>query len=181
MAGGEAPPRGEPVTRASAFLQLTTQHLDSSYRLARAIVHEPADAEDAMQDALVQAWRKWSTLRDPALFERWFARILVNTCRDQIRRRTTHPSGDSEALVGIPSRGDPLAETHERDAMGAAMAMLSPDHRVVVALRFYRDLSVEDIARYLGVPTGTVHSRLHYALKRLHALLDAPERKEGSQ
>ena len=147
MAGGEAPPRGEPVTLVSAFLQLTTPHPDSSYRLARAIVHEPADAEDAMEDALVQAWRKWSTLRDPALFERWFARILVNTCRDQIRRRTTHPSGDAEALVGIPSRGDPLAETHERDAMGAAMAMLSPDHRVVVALRFYRDLSVEDIAR----------------------------------
>ena len=179
--GGEAPPRGEPVTRASAFLRLTTQHLDSSYRLARAIVHEPADAEDAMQDALVRAWRKWPTLRDPALFERWFARILVNTCRDQLRRvRPVRPATQRQ-LVGIPSRGDPLAETHERDAMGAAMAMLSPDHRVVVALRFYRDLSVADIARYLEVPTGTVHSRLHYALKRLHALLDAPDPKEGPQ
>ena len=113
---------------------------------------------------------QWSTLRDPALFERWFARILVNTCRDQIRRRAARPSGDAAELVGIPSRGDPLAETHERDAMGAALAMLSLDHRVVVALRFYRDLSVADIARYLGVPTGTVHSRLHYALKRLRAL-----------
>ena len=134
-----------------------------------------------MQDARVQAWRKWGTLRDPALFERWFAQILVNTCRDQIVVVLLACSAMQRKLVGIPSRGYLLAETHERDAMGAALAMLSLDHRVVVALRFDRDLSVADIARYLGVPTGTVHLCLHHALKRLHALLDAPERKEGSQ
>lgn len=181
MAGGEAAQRGEPVTRSAAFLRLTTQHLDASYRLARAIVHEPADAEDAMQDALVQAWRRWPTLRDPALFERWFARILVNTCRDQLRRRAARPAADASELMGIPSRDDPLAATHERDAMAAAMASLSPDQRVVVALRFYRDLPVDDIARRLGIPSGTVHSRLHYALKRLNELIDPPERKDTSR
>jgi hypothetical protein len=52
--------------------------------------------------------------------------------------------------------------------MAAAMALLSPDHRVVVALRFYRDMPVDDIARRLGVPSGTGHSRLHYALRPQH-------------
>lgn len=181
MAGGTAAPRTGLETRASAFHRLTSQHLDASYRLARAIVHDPADAEDATQDALVRAWKRWPTLRDHGLFEHWFTRILVNTCRDHLRRRAARPEADASLLLGIPSGDDPLAATHERDAMGAAIATLSPDHRVVVALRFYRDMSVADIARYVGVPTGTVHSRLHYALKRLNALLDAPERKEGTR
>lgn len=181
MAGGAHAARSESETRASAFHRLMSQHLDASYRLARAIVHEPADAEDAIQDALVQAWRKWPTLRDQAMFERWFSRILVNTCRDQLRRRNVRRSGLPADLAGIPSHGDPLAATHERDAMGAAMAKLSADQRVVVALRFYRDLPVDDIARRLGVPNGTVHSRLHYALKRLNELLDPPERKGTSR
>lgn len=64
--------RSEPETRASAFHRLTSQHLDASYRLARAIVHDPSDAEDATQDALVRAWRKWPSLRDQSLFEHWF-------------------------------------------------------------------------------------------------------------
>ncbi len=67
---------------------------------------------------------------------------------------------------------DAIGEAHDRDLLGSAIATLSPDHRVVVALRYYRDLTVEDIASRLGVPVGTVHSRLHYALKRLHAAID---------
>jgi RNA polymerase sigma-70 factor (ECF subfamily) len=181
MHGGTAAPRSEPETRASAFHRLTSQHLDASYRLARAIVHDPADAEDATQDALLRAWRKWPTLRDHGLFEHWFTRILVNTCRDHLRRRAVRPTADASHLAGIPSSDDPLAATHERDAMAAAMAMLSPDHRIVVALRFYRDMPVDDIARRLGIPSGTVHSRLHYALKRLNELIDPPERKDTSR
>lgn len=173
--------RSEPEIRASAFHRLTSQHLDASYRLARAIVHDPADAEDATQDALVRAWRKWPTLRDQNLFEHWFTRILVNTCRDHLRRRAARPTADAGHFAGIPSRDDPLAATHEREAMGAAMAMLSPDHRVVVALRFYLDLQVDEIARRLGIPSGTVQSRLHYALKRLNELIDPPERKDRSR
>ena len=173
--------RTEPETRASAFHRLTSQHLDASYRLARAIVHDPVDAEDATQDALVRAWRKWPTLRDQSLFEHWFTRILVNTCRDHLRRQAVRPTADPTLIASIPSRDDPLAATHEREAMGAAMAMLSPDHRIVVALRFYRDMPVDEIARRLGVPSGTVNSRLHYALKRLNELIDPPERKDTSR
>jgi RNA polymerase sigma-70 factor (ECF subfamily) len=157
--------------RAAAFGRLAEEHLDAAYRLARAILRDPVAAQDATHDAFVQAWRKWSTLRDPALFEHWFDRILVNTCRNRLRsadRRAT----DISAEVAVSS-GDPFGQTLDRDVLGMAIAALSPDHRIVVALRYYRDLSVEEIASKLRVAPGTVHSRLHYALKQLRAVIDA--------
>jgi RNA polymerase sigma-70 factor (ECF subfamily) len=71
--------------------------------------------------------------------------------------------------------GDQTGQTEDRDVLGAAIAALSPDHQVVVALRYYRDLTVDEIARRLDIPAGTVQSRLHYALKRLHVAIDAAD------
>ena len=165
----------QPTERAQAFLRLADDHLDAAYRLARAILRNSTDAQDATHDAFEQAWRKWSTLRDPARFEPWFDRILVNTCRDRLR--SAHRKAiDISAEVAI-STGDPFAQAHDRDLLAEAIAGLSPEHRVVVALRFYRDLPVDEIASRLGIPAGTVQSRLHYALKRLHAALDTANGK----
>jgi RNA polymerase sigma-70 factor, ECF subfamily len=165
----------QPTERAQAFLRLADHHLDAAYRLARAILHDSIDAQDATHDAFEQAWRKWSTLRDPARFEPWFDRILVNTCRDRLR------SGRRQAVdISVEvamSAGDPFAQAHDRDLLRNAIAALSPDHRVVVALRYYRDLPVDQIASRLGIPTGTVQSRLHYALKRLHAAIETADGK----
>ena len=69
----------------------------------------------------------------------------------------------------------------DREAIGGALATLSADHQIVVALRFYRDLTVEQIATRLGVPPGTVQSRLHYALKRLHVALDAADARGSAR
>src|SRR5262245_53147430 len=82
-----APPSSVPGTAArdAAFLRLASEHLDRAYRLARAIVRDPAEAQDATHDAFVQAWRKWGSLRDPDRFDAWFDRILVNTCRNRLR------------------------------------------------------------------------------------------------
>ena len=159
------------AARDAAFRRLAEQHLEASYRLAGAILGGPSEAQDATHDAFVQAWRKWSTLRDHARFEQWFDRILVNTCRNRLKRSgrvRTQELFDNDATVP----GDPIGQALDRDVLGAALASLSPDHRLVVALRFYRDLTVEEIARLLGTRPGTVHSRLHYAMKRLHATLD---------
>jgi RNA polymerase sigma-70 factor (ECF subfamily) len=161
---------GEGSARAAAFTRLADEHLDRAYRLARAILRDEPEAQDAVHDAFVQAWRKWDTLRDQTRFEPWFDRILVNTCRDRLRapnRRTT----DISAELALAT-GDHSGPSDDHAVLGAAIATLSPDHQVVVALRFYRDLAIEDIAARLGVPAGTVQSRLHYALKRLHATLD---------
>ena len=165
----------QPTERAQAFLRLADHHLDRAYRLARAILRDPTDAQDATHDAFERAWRKWSTLRDPARFDPWFDRILVNTCRDRLRSGRRQPVDISGEIV-IQS-GDPYGQAHDRDALANAIAVLSPDHRVVVALRYYRDLPVDEIASRLHIPAGTVQSRLHYALKRLHAALDAADHK----
>jgi len=160
--------------RAAAFMRLAEGHLDASYRLARAILRDPSEAQDATHDAYVQAWRKWSTLRDASRFEAWFERILVNTCRNRLQRSRRWQARDISEEV-VVAAGDPYRQTHDRDVLGAALLGLSPDHRIVVALRFYLDLAIEDIAARLGIPAGTVQSRIHYALQHLHAAIDAAD------
>jgi RNA polymerase sigma-70 factor (ECF subfamily) len=159
--------------RDAAFQALADEHLDRAYRLARAILRSPSDAQDATHDAFVRAWRNWDTLRDPDRFEPWFDRILVNTCRNRLRARRSQLTDISAEVA--QAAGDHTGRLEDRQVIGSAIAELSPDHQVVVALRFYRDLTVDDIATRLGVPAGTVRSRIHYALKRLRDLLDATD------
>ena len=175
IADAPAAPVRDVERRDAAFVRLADEHLDRAYRLARAILRDPGEAQDATHDAFVQAWRKWDTLRDQARFEPWFDRILVNTCRNRLRTNRWRATDISDE-VALAS-GDHAARAEDRQVVGAAIATLSPDHQVVVALRFYRDLSVGEIATRLGVPAGTVQSRLHYAMKRLHEAIDAPETK----
>ena len=162
-------PRADRVT---AFTGLAERHLDACYHLAGLILGSRAEGEDATHDAFVAAWRSWGSLRDPERFEAWFDRILVNTCRDRLRRARRHPVIDlSDTLQGPPAAGDVEATTADRDVIGRSLALLTPDQRVVVVLRFYRDLSIDEIAARLGVPAGTVKSRLHYALRDLGAAI----------
>lgn len=160
--------------RATAFVRLADEHLDSAYRLARAILREPSDAQDATHDAVVQAWRKWSTLRDLTRFESWFDRILINTCRNRLQRSTRRTAVDISHEIVDPT-GDHAHAVADRDLIAGAIASLSPDHRVVIALRYYRDLPIDEIGSRLGIPAGTVQSRLHYALKKLHEFIDAAD------
>jgi RNA polymerase sigma-70 factor, ECF subfamily len=178
--GQHAPVNVPDATRRdAAFVRLADEHLDRAYRLARAILHDPVEAQDATHDAFVQAWRKWATLRDPTRFEPWFDRILVNTCRNRLRSNRRQAT-DISAEVALVT-GDHAGRSDDRHVLGAAIETLSPDDRIVVALRFYRDLRVEDIAMRLGVPTGTVKSRLHRALKRLHDTIEPADAKGIAQ
>lgn len=166
---------GDVARRDAAFVRLADEHLDKAYRLARVILRDPTEAQDATHDAFVQAWRKWETLRDPGRFEPWFDRILVNTCRNRLRS-TRRAATDISVEVALAT-GDHTGRTEDRDVIGAAIGALSADHQIVVALRYYRDLTVDEIARRLDIPRGTVQSRLHYALKRLHETIEAADTK----
>ena len=132
----------QPNERAQAFLRLADDHLDAAYRLARAILRDPTEAQDATHDAFEQAWLKWSTLRDQTRFEPWFDRILINTCRNRLHsRRRSVVDISSEVLTAAD---DPFAQAHDRDVLAGAIAALSPDHRVVTdTLERVRKLSVE--------------------------------------
>jgi RNA polymerase sigma-70 factor (ECF subfamily) len=162
--------------REAAFARLADAHLDTAYRLATFILADDrGEAEDAVHDAALQAWEHYSELRDAARFEAWFTRIVVNECRDRIGRRRLRPITLADPDPGpAPDHADALLRS---DALARAMLSLSPEHRVVVALRYVRDLPLEEIAARTGERLGTVKSRLHYALRQMRAALDAEARE----
>lgn len=147
------------------------QHVRVAYRLARAILLDDAEAEDAVQDACLAAWRQRSSLRDHGAFTTWFDRILINGCRDRLRSR-------QRRQVRAISLQAAWRESSEAPASGdarldAALEELDLEHRLVVLLRYWLDLPLEAIAERLGIPTGTVKSRLHYALVALRTGMEA--------
>ena len=160
--------------RARTFAELMDRRvLDRAYRYATLVIGDRADAEDATHDAALAAWRHLGELRDPARFEAWFGRIVVNACRDRMRAQRRLP-----ATVELdPGLSTPDANNGygRRDALAGAIRSLSIDHREVIVLRFYADLTVDQIAARTGVGTGTVKSRLHYALRQLRAAVDAED------
>jgi RNA polymerase sigma factor (sigma-70 family) len=154
----------EPMEGHANLTHLIERDLDRAYRLAGLLLGDGAAAEEAVGDALEAAFRHERELRDPARFGAWFDRILVNRCRDELRRRTRVRL---IALVGDPIAGrDPFGEVIARDEALRALAGLPPDERVVVVLHFWADLTLNEVATRTGLPVGTVKSRLHRALER---------------
>ncbi len=162
--------------RAAVFARLTDRSLDRHYRLAAVILGDPLEAEDAVHDAALVAWRGFAGLRDLDRFEAWFGRILVNGCRDRLRARRRRPVIASIALLGDLDNGASprvsVADVADRDELDRAFATLDPDHAVTVALRYYLDLTVAEIADRMGIPEGTVKSRLHHGLRRLRRAVE---------
>lgn len=150
---------------------LVLARLGEAYRLARAILLDPGEAEDAVQEASLVAWRRQASLRDPERFGAWFDRILVNQCRDQLRRRR-RAVVLAPTPIGREQAADP-PETGTDAELDAALARLDIDHRIVVVMRYWQDRTVDDIAERVGIPAGTVKSRLHHALRTLRASLEA--------
>jgi RNA polymerase sigma-70 factor, ECF subfamily len=172
VASRKATKTDEDAERSAAFMRLAESQSERSYRLACVILGSPTDAQDAVQDSFISAWRNWGTLRDPASMEPWFQRIVVNTCRNRLKQRSRRRVHDISDELGLEAR-DAYGPTHDRDALDTALAELRPDDQVILALRYYRDLKVDDIARHLGLRPGTVMSRLHHALRRLRMSLEA--------
>jgi RNA polymerase sigma-70 factor, ECF subfamily len=169
MAADSAVVRRAADDPAGIFSALVDRHLDSAYRLASVILGDPAEAEDAAHDAAVLAWRSFGSLRDRSRFEPWLCRIVTNVCRDRLRSRLRHPVSElpSDDDPTLPAIADSTGRVAVRDAIGGAFELLDPDERIVIAMRFYRDLQIEEIASRLGLPSGTVKSRLHRALGRM--------------
>ena len=156
-----------------AFEALSDRCLDDSYRLAAVVLRDPVEAEDVVHDAVLLGCRKFGSLRDPARFAAWFGRIVLNLCRDRLRARRRGQVREAELGAEMQvARRDAFGLVEHRDALAAAFPRLDPDLQLVVALRFYRDLQLEAIAELLGIPLGTVKSRLHTGLKRLRAELE---------
>jgi RNA polymerase sigma-70 factor, ECF subfamily len=156
--------------RVAAFQRLADQRLDASYRLANAILGDEGQAQDAVHDAVILAWQRWSSLRDRARFDAWFDRIVVNVCRDRLRQVSRRRASDiADVSLSTP---DATAEIHRRLLVEQALARLKPDDVVVLALRHFLDLELADIAVLLELPIQTVNTRLRSARSRLRDSLD---------
>lgn len=166
--------------RMAAFRQLADQRLDASYRLATAILGDASQSQDAVHDAVLLAWERWPSLRDRAKFDAWFDRIVVNVCRDQLRRSARRPTTDinTQVTLGTP---DPAPSVHHRMLLAQAFDNLKPDDVVVLALRHFLDLELDDIAVLLDVPLPTAKTRLRSARGRLRHILEGQSTDQVSR
>ena len=133
------------ATRGAAFERLVDGRLEAAYRLARLILRDPQEAEDATHDAFLKAWRDQDRLKDPERFDAWFNRILVNACRDRLRRGAHRRHDVLAAAHAAPVTHDPNRQVDDRDAIERAFHALNPDQRIAVVLRYFSDLSVEEV------------------------------------
>jgi RNA polymerase sigma-70 factor (ECF subfamily) len=154
-----------------AFDALATAAYHRLYAIARRILRDGYAAEDAVQDAMVKAWRDLRGLRDPSAFDAWLHRLLVNACRDQVRRTRRRPIELPPMLIEPPEPRDDLARLADRDELERAFLDLSIEHRAVLVLTHYVGLPAPEVARILRIPPGTVASRLHYGARAMRASL----------
>jgi RNA polymerase sigma-70 factor (ECF subfamily) len=158
---------------AVAFVQLVKTEMPGAYRLAGYLLRDEGEAQDATQEAIAKAWESWSKLRDQERFAAWFGRILANICQDRLRkRRGLRMVEINDETAGDLRARDTFRDALARDEVGRLVQTLPPDQQIVVALRFWRDLSLEEVSDRLDLPLGTVKSRLHYALRSLRKELD---------
>jgi RNA polymerase sigma-70 factor (ECF subfamily) len=160
-----------------AYEALARASVSRLYRTAYRIVRDADRADDAVQQTLVTMWRELPSLRDPDRFESWTYRLVMRFCLSDARRAKR--TGVREVRIDdlTPARApDPFAESDLRDQLQRALGDLSTDHRAVVVLHHYAGLPLGEIAEILGVPYGTVGSRLHHATRALRAAIAAGER-----
>jgi RNA polymerase sigma factor (sigma-70 family) len=149
---------------------------DRCMAIACGILRDPDPAEDAVQAALITAWRELRTLRDPDRFEPWLHRILTNACYDEAKRRRRWTADVPVVLSGPTFAADGIGTVDDRDQLEQALRKLSVVHRAVLVFHYYLDLPLLEVADRLGIPLGTVKSRHHYAMTALRASLEADAR-----
>jgi len=159
-----------------AFEALTVASHPRLFRVAYGILRNPASAEDATQQACIDIWRYLRRLRDPARFEAWSYRLVVNACYDEAKRSSRAATSGEMTPAHEPVSRDQYGAVIDRDQLSRGFAQLSVEHRAVIVMRYLLDLPVEDTAEALGVPAGTVASRLNRALKALCGVLEADAR-----
>lgn len=171
---------------AAAFTEIVRRYQRAVHRVAYGLTRNPSDADDLAQETFVRAWRALGGFRAGEPLYPWLARIAVNLTYSLFRRRKRRPEAPIEPLIEAGRQwaadDDPArdaAESEQRERLEASFAELTPEHRAVLVLRVVEGLSYEEIAHSLGVPTGTVMSRLSRARAELKARLQARSGEPG--
>ena len=170
-----------------AFSTLVDASIARLDTLARLVLRDRELARDAVQEALIQAWRDLPGLRDPARFDAWLHRLTMRTCLDLVRRRKRRAIEVELDVLDLSGTADPSLDIADRELLDEALGRLDVDHRAVVVLHFLLGLPLPEVAATLGIPTGTAKSRLHYAPATMRAVAlgpapaRAPTRQPGGQ
>lgn len=154
-----------------AFALVIERRAEQMLRTARAILRDEADARDATQETLVSAWVHLPRLRQPASFDGWLNRTLVNACRMRLRQRSRLQSVDiGDTTIAGSDHADASLEV---TSVQAAFARLAVEDRHILLLHHLHGFALADLARQLDIPVGTAKSRLWRARKALERALEA--------
>jgi RNA polymerase sigma-70 factor (ECF subfamily) len=154
-----------------AFEALATAAYQRLFGIARRVLRDSHAAEDAVQEALVRCWRDMRSLRDPDRFDAWLHRLLINACHDQSRSSRRFAVEVREIDVSRFDPHDDYAQVANRDELQRAFMALPVEQRAVIVLTHYVGLPADEVGQILGIPAGTVYSRLHYGVKRMRGAL----------
>ena len=160
-----------------AYADLLRTRGDRLYALAQRVLRDVDRAEDALQEALVIAWRDLPGLRDPDRFDAWLHRLVVRACVAEATRERRRFSNLRILPGEIPTPVDDYLSVADRDQLERGFRRLSPEQRAILALRHYDGRSSAEIADILGIPLGTARSRLHHAHRAMRAALEADARE----
>jgi RNA polymerase sigma-70 factor (ECF subfamily) len=159
-----------------AFAILARSRGDVLFGIARRILRDVSLAEDAVQQALVIAWRELPRLRDPDRFDAWLQRTLVHASYAEARSKRAWISSIQILPIDGPAGPDDLASMIDRDEVERGFRRLPPEQRAILVLHHYLGLGLNEIGDVLDIPAGTARSRLHYAHRAMRALLEADSR-----
>ena len=170
----EAAQRGD----REAYVDLVRPRSDRLFAIAQRILRDVDRAEDAFQDVLVIAWRDLRSLRDPDRFDAWLQRLLINVCIRQATRERRRVADLRVLPIDGPAAPDQLVTIADRDQLDRGFRQLSTDQRVVLTMHHFLGYAPSEIAEILGIPAGTVRSRLHNAHRAMRAVLEADARAQ---
>ena len=159
-----------------AFDALARTVGDQCMAIAFRILRDADRADDAVQAALISAWRQLRSLRDPDAFEPWLHRILTHECYAEARRRTRLRAQITVLHIAEQAESVGILRVNDRDQLDRAFRRLTLEQRAVLVFHHYVGLSLPDVATRLGIPLGTAKSRLHHATAALRASLEADAR-----
>ena len=164
-----------------AYVDLIRARTDRLFAIAQRILRDIDRAEDALQDALVIAWRDLRGLRDPDRFDAWLQRLLINVCINHATRERRRTANLRVLPVDGPAGPDDLVSVADRDLLERGFRRLPPEQRAILVLNHYLGYAPSEIAETLGIPAGTARSRLHHAHRAMRAALEADARTQAKE
>ncbi|MFA7352568.1 MAG: RNA polymerase sigma factor [Dehalococcoidales bacterium] len=167
----------------NAFCVLVGQYQRLLFGTAYLILKDSPAAEEAVQETIIKMWKHLSSLRDYSSIRAWLLRIVVNESKQQLRKKKfiTVPLDEAAEIAELDDTDELMIHNEDHHELVKALALLSPEQKEVIILRYFTELTVPEIAKVTDTHEGTIKSRLSRALDRLHEILSGGEENLGRE